>query len=189
MGRGAGDDFEHAGFSQLPKRGQQIAFPLLDKEAPTFRKHFEIEFGELVKLRLIPAALDFASCEIEQKIDMSHVTLAQKVVLQHRAKRRRDGHGEPERDGVAHQPLHHGQQRNISFGDRLEQPIFFEKMFVLGMPNERQMRVQHEREKTRSHCGLRRDYDCALSLSAIRSRRSAIVRASGKNPGSDPTLF
>src|SRR5437660_11130259 len=111
MGRGAGDDFEHAGFSQLAKRGQQIAFPLLDKEAPTFRKHFEIEFGELVKLRLIPAALDFASCEIEQKIDMSHVTLAQKVVLQHCAMRRREGNGETDRAGDYHQPLYHGIYR------------------------------------------------------------------------------
>src|SRR6266446_923508 len=49
MGRGAGDDFERAGFSQLAERGEQIAFPLLDKEASAFRKHFEIEFGELVK--------------------------------------------------------------------------------------------------------------------------------------------
>src|SRR5947209_1615577 len=91
--------------------------------------------------------------EIDQKIEMAHVALAQQFVLQHRAQRWRKRRRDLERHVVVHQPLHHLQQRNVSLGDRFEEPVFFEKMFVLGMPDERQMRVENEREMTISHCG------------------------------------
>ena len=77
---------------------------------------------------------------------MAHVALAQKLVLQHRAQGRRERHGEFERHIVVHQPLHHLQKRDVRLGDGLEEPIFLEKMLVLGVPNERQVRVQNERE-------------------------------------------
>src|ERR1700736_99269 len=82
---------------------------------------------------------------------MLHVALTQQLVLEHRAKRRRERHGELEWDAVVHQPLHHAQQRDVGLGDGLEKPIFLEKPFVLRMPNERQMRVENDRERTGGH--------------------------------------
>src|SRR5437660_8254721 len=79
---------------------------------------------------------------------MPDVALAQKFVLQHRAQRWGERHREFKRNAVVQEPLHHLQQRNISFGDRLEEPVFLEKMLVFGMPNEWQVRVQNEREVT-----------------------------------------
>src|ERR1700730_1839880 len=79
---------------------------------------------------------------------MLDVALTQQIVPQHRAKRRRERHGELERHAVVYQSLHHPQQRNVGFGDRFEKPIFLQKPFVLGMPNERQMRVENYREVT-----------------------------------------
>src|SRR5207237_5746610 len=93
-----------------------------------------------------------AQREIDQKIEMPDVALTQKFVSQHRAKSRRERHREFKRNVVVHQPLHHLQHRNVSFGDRLEEPVFLKKMLVLGMPDERQVRVKNEREMT-SHCG------------------------------------
>src|SRR5205085_2349457 len=92
---------------------------------------------------------------------MSDVALTQKFVLQHRAQRWRERHRELERNVVVHQSLHHLQQRNVSFGDRLEEPVFLEKMFVLRMPDERQMGVKNEREMIHckfqtSNCRLKR---------------------------------
>src|SRR5712691_4065912 len=43
--RGAGNNFERAGFAQLPKGREQIAFPFVDKETSRFRKRIEIELG------------------------------------------------------------------------------------------------------------------------------------------------
>ena len=45
-----------------------------------------------------------------------------------------------------HEALEHDQQRNVGFGDRFEKPIFLEKIFVLGMAHERQVRVENESE-------------------------------------------
>jgi hypothetical protein len=37
--------------------------------------------------------------------------------------------------------VHHLKQRDVAFGDGLEEPIFLEKLVVLRMPDERQVRV------------------------------------------------
>ena len=48
------------------------------------------------------------------------------------------------------EPLHHSQQRNVSLGDRFEEPLFLKKMLVLRMPNERQdAREERARENQR----------------------------------------
>ena len=44
------------------------------------------------------------------------------------------------------QPFHDLQQRHVGFGDGLEEPAFLQKLFVLRMPHERQVRVEDERE-------------------------------------------
>jgi hypothetical protein len=38
------------------------------------------------------------------------------------------------------------QQRDVTLGDRLEEPVFFEEMFVFRMPDEGQVGVENERE-------------------------------------------
>src|SRR5438093_10677092 len=77
--------------------------------------------------------------------------LQQDIVLQHHTHVRSERHSEYERSVDINQPSHHLQDRDVSFGDRLEQPVFFQKMFMFRMPNERQVGVKNEREVT-SHC-------------------------------------
>ncbi len=83
---------------------------------------------------------------------MPHVASLEQLVLQHRAERWRDAHRELERHGVAPEPLKHVQEWDVRFGDRLEEPIFFEKLLVLRVPNEWQMCVENEREVAGSNC-------------------------------------
>ena len=86
-------------------------------------------------------SFSFARSKIDQKIEVSDVTLAQQLVLKHCAERRRNRHREFERHKIVDESLHHAQQRDVRFGDRLKQPLFLEEMLVLRMTNERKMRV------------------------------------------------
>jgi hypothetical protein len=90
----------------------------------------------------------FACSEIDQIIEMPHVTFAQKLILKHRAKRWRERHGELEWHIVTDQTLHHAKQRNVTFCDCLKEPVFLEEMFMLRMPNKRKVSVQNESEVT-----------------------------------------
>ena len=110
---------------------------------------------------IIAITLHFARGQIDRTVEVTDVAIPQQLVLQHGAQRRRDRHRELERHFVADQPLHHGNQRQISFGDGFEEPVFLEKLFVLRVPDERQMRVKNERERTGGHCRFQND-DCRL---------------------------
>ena len=150
MGRRAADDFQRTCVAQLSKRSEQIAFPFVDKETPARRKQFKVKLRQLSEIRLIAVSVSLTHGQIDQKIEVPDVALTQKFVLQHRAQRRCQRHRELEWDVVVHEALHHLQQRDIRFGDCLEEPVFLEKMLVLGMPDERQVRMKNEREMI--HC-------------------------------------
>ena len=56
---------------------------------------------------------------------------------------------------VALQAFEDLEQRQISFREGLEKPVFFQKPVILRMAHERKMRVQNEREITLGiHCLL-----------------------------------
>ena len=130
----------------MPKHCQQIALPFVHKKTPTLAEKFQIKLRETAQLRVIAVTLLLPSRQIDQKIEMPNVALAQKIVLQHRAKRGRNRHRELERDVVIRQALQHLQQRNVGLGDRFEEPRLFEELLVFRVPNERQVRVKNERE-------------------------------------------
>src|ERR1700730_1684788 len=106
---------------------------------------------------------------------MPYVTLAKQLVLQHCAERRRERHGKLKRHMLIDQALHHAHQWDITLRYCFEEPVFFQKMFVLGMANERQMRAKNERERTGRHCGFRSADSDLIPLS---------VRAEIRNPQS-----
>src|SRR6266480_350820 len=92
---------------------------------------------------------------------MAYVTLAKQFVLQHRAERRRERHGKLKRHMIIAQALHHTHKGDITLRYCFEEPVFLQKMLVLGMANKRQMGVKNERERTGGHCGFR-SADCGL---------------------------
>src|SRR5262249_1301117 len=160
--RGGGrNDFKAAALSQFAKAGKQIALVFIDKKAPAFAKHFEIKVRELAELRMFAVSLLFARGEIDQQIEVPHVTLTQEPILKHCAKRRRDRRGQLERHTLIDQAVHHAHQRDITLRYCLEEPVFFKKMLMFRMTNERQVRVKYERDRTGTHCGFR-SAECGL---------------------------
>src|SRR5260370_40547718 len=98
---------------------------------------------------------------------MPDVPLAQKFVLQHRAQGWGERHRELERNVVIREPLHHLQQRDVSFGDRLEEPIFLQEVLVLRMPNERQVRVKNKSEVVHTQSGNRKEETGKKNMSVL----------------------
>src|SRR6267378_4737750 len=97
MGRRAADDFECTRVAQLSKCSEQIAFPFINEEPAALRKQFEVELAQFGQLRLVAISFSLTRREIDEKVKMPDVALAQKIVLQHRAQRRRERHRELER--------------------------------------------------------------------------------------------
>ena len=91
-------------------------------------------------------AMDFLLGQFDQLVQVPRVTVLQQRIEQHRAERRREREREPGVHAVALPALHRPEQRQIGFGDGLEQPVLLEKLLVLRMPDERQVRVKDEGE-------------------------------------------
>ena len=102
MRGGAGDNFEPTRLLQLAKSRKQITFPFINEETAACRKNVEIEAGQLLKFLMIPIPFSLARGEINQKIEMLHVALAQKLIPEHGAERGRYRHRELEWHTVVH---------------------------------------------------------------------------------------
>src|SRR4051812_22547859 len=94
-------------------------------------------------------------------LEMPRVAISQELISQHRTKCRRHRHGELEGHLIPKEPLHHREERDITFRYRLEEPVLLKKLAVLRMPDEREMRVKKEREVAGGHCRFQSD-DCRL---------------------------
>ena len=147
MGRGAGDDFETAGILQFAKCPNDIALQRFDEKFARLGEELRVKARQLGELRIVLVALDFLRGEIDQALEVAEIALLQQLVAQHRAEGRGERQREPEVDAFVDQPPHHAQEREISFGDGLEEPVFLEEILVFRVPNERQMRVEDERER------------------------------------------
>ena len=111
-------------FSQFAKGAEQIAFPFIDKKTQAPGKQFEIKLGEAAQFRMIAISFSLSFRQIDQKIDVAHIALAQQIVVQHRGERWRDRDRQFKRHAIVHQVLHHSEQRDVRLGDRFEEPIF-----------------------------------------------------------------
>jgi hypothetical protein len=66
------------------------------------------------------------------------------LTREHFAQRRRQAHRDAEGQSVALQGFELQQQRDIGFGNRLVQPLLFQKTRVFRMAHEGKVRVQDE---------------------------------------------
>src|SRR3954468_8316820 len=145
MGRCGRNDLEAARVPHLPKDPDQVALPVR-KATLAFRKICVIELRESAKAFVAAVPFDFTRGQIDQMLEMPRVAISEELISQHRAKCRRHRHGELEGHLITEEPLHHGEERDITFRDRLEEPVLLKKLAVLRMPDEREMRVKKERE-------------------------------------------
>src|SRR3954470_21914994 len=142
VGRRGSDDLERAGIAQLAKGTEDVAIPFL-VTAPNIQQCVVVKSRQFFQFRDRASTLHLSLGEANRPLQMAQVTVAQKVVGQHRAERRRNAKGKLKRHPIADQPLHHAEERDVSFSDGLEEPVFFEKFLVLRMPDKRQMRVKN----------------------------------------------
>jgi len=96
--------------------------------------------------RRFGGAVEFLLGQLDEPVDVLDVALLQKLVGQHRHEGRRKRHADAKVHPFVNQLLKDLDQRDVRFRDRLEQPALFQEPVVFGMPDERQMRVQYERQ-------------------------------------------
>ena len=129
-------------------------------------------------------AVDFLFGQLDQAFEVAQVTVLQQRVEQHRAKRGRERQREARVHAVAQPAVHDLNQRDVSLGDGLEEPVFLEKLFVLRMAHERQMRVEDEREIALHEPKFKKGFGpVAFSPRELRgysSRYSSMARASAE---------
>ena len=101
-----------------------------------------IEQGEFVEWFLPLGAVDFLLGQFNEFFEVPLVAVLQERVPQHRA----EGWGEREREaGVQAVPvpaLQELQQRHVGFRDGLEEPVLFQELLMLWVPDKRQVRVE-----------------------------------------------
>ena len=79
-----------------------------------------------------------------EAVDMFKIALLQEGITKHRNKRRAQGHCDAKIDTVLNQLFKDQNQGNVGLGNRLVKPLFLQEIFVLGMPDKRQMPVQNQ---------------------------------------------
>ena len=89
-------------------------------------------------------AADFLFGQPDEAVQVKFVTPPKQFVLQHRAERRRERKRQPRVNAVAPPVFQKLDERDVGFGDGLEKPAFFQKLFMFRMAHERQVCVQDE---------------------------------------------
>ena len=148
--RGGGDDFEFSLLLKFAKRANEI-FSVSEIGIAHRRETMVIHPRKQMNRRIPMRAMNFFFSEIDQAVEMPEITFLQERIEQHRAKRRRQREREARLHSVAQPAVHFLNERDVSFRDRFEQPVFFQKLFVLRMPDKRQMRVKNECEIALAH--------------------------------------
>ena len=150
VGGRRGDDLESTRLLQAAKGPHQV--PLV--AAPGMANRLEaiaVHLRQPVILGFRACAVELALGELDQTVEVTGVALLEEVVGEHRDERCRERDGAAIRNGVGHEALEHLDQREVGPGDALVEPLLLHHRGILGMPDERQVRMQHEGEVSRGH--------------------------------------
>jgi hypothetical protein len=142
---GAGDDFQQAGLLKFAEDGDEIAIAAKIKIASGFET-VEVKSCQRVKRLLPMGAMRLSFRQFDKFIQVPEITLLEQRVRKHRTKRRRQGEREADSYSALEPLFEESQKRNVGFGYGFEEPILFEKLFVLRMANKGQMSVEDESE-------------------------------------------
>ena len=99
-----------------------------------------------LRFRLARQPPRFALRECDELRKMPLVAREQQRVAQHVAERRRHRHREAKRHAFFREAKEHVHERQIRLRDRLEEPVLFQKMLMLRVAHERQVRVEKKRQ-------------------------------------------
>ena len=151
MRGGGGDQFHRAGGFG----GGECAGEVAAQRLPRFevgRGDGFVIAGKRMPARIAGGAFHFARGHRGDAVEMTRATFAQKRVVEHGHKRRRERNGNTRPAGSAFATVEHAQQRQVTFAHGLEEPALLEKFRLLGVTHKRQVRVQHQAEAT-GRCG------------------------------------
>jgi hypothetical protein len=141
--RGGGDDFHAAFVLEFAERADEIAVPGLPRVADG-NKPVVIHPRQFAEGAVPVRAVDFLFGQFDEAVEMPLVALRSSGSSSIAHKRRRERKRQARVHAVAPPAFQHLQQRDVGFGDGFEEPAFLQKLFVLRMAHERQVRVQNE---------------------------------------------
>ncbi len=141
--RGGGDDFNPAFVLKFSERGDEVA-PVRIPCVADGREAVVIHPGEFAVGAVPVSAVDFLFGEVNQPVQVPLVTALEQRIQQHRTERRRKRERERRGHAVAPPAFEGLQERDVSFRDGLEEPVFLQEFFVFRVAHERQVRVQNE---------------------------------------------
>ena len=100
--------------------------------------------GKVAEVAVPVGAVNFLFRELDQAVEVPRVAFPQQRVEQHRAERGGKRERQPRLEPVAPPALKGLEQRQVGFGDGLEQPALLQKFFMFRMPHEWQVRMEDD---------------------------------------------
>jgi hypothetical protein len=145
MSSGTGDDFEQASFLEFAENRDEIVMAAKIKIANAFET-IEIKSCQRVKRFFPMCAVLLSLRQFDESMQVPQIPFLEQWVQEHGTKRRGEGEGQADSHCVLAPLFEELQEWNVSFGYGFEEPILFEKLFVLRMANKRQMSVKDKSE-------------------------------------------
>ena len=129
---------------QFPQRTDDV---VLDERPPfAHAKKPQQMKARRLRFRLTRQPPRLALGERDELHKVPLVPRQQQRVTQHVSERRRHRHREAKRHAFFRKTKEHLHERQIGLRDRLEEPILFQKVLVLRVAHERQVRVEKKRQ-------------------------------------------
>ena len=129
-----------------PEGRDEFAAQGLDEERARARQQVAVEQGDTLHAVVSLVAPQLFFREGATEVEVANTARLQQSVGQHVEERRTDREGEAVGQVIDDQAVENAQQRDVGFGDCLEEPALLEEVIVLRVAHEGQVRVQDERE-------------------------------------------
>src|SRR6185503_2114596 len=141
MRRGGSNNLQFSSLLEFPERADNV-FAVGAIDVPERIKAMMIDPGKRLIILIPIRAMDFAFRKLDQRVEMIFVAVLQQWVQKHGAQGRAQRKRESRVHAFAEPSVHDLDQGEVAFGHGFKEPVFLQKLFVLGMPDERKMRVK-----------------------------------------------
>jgi hypothetical protein len=142
--RTARDDLERTFILKLTKCANEISMIAIVPQSECRAQTLGVHSRDVVKFKsFVLSSMDFLIRELEKIFEMTRIAVLQHLVREHFAQRWRDIHRKPGFYTRFVETLENEYERKVNFGDRFEEPVFFKKFRILGMPDKRQVSVKN----------------------------------------------
>jgi len=141
-------ELQSAPLFEIPETPREIFSAPVHEIASRTCEVIEVHPGKSVESRVSVRSSIFFVGELDESLNVPHVTILQEWILEHTHKTGTQGDRYSIRNIFVGELLQNLKKRNVRFRDALIKPILFQKELVFRMSNVRKVRVQHETEIT-----------------------------------------